>query len=131
MEARKKNKIISLCDYTGNALRPWAEAGYECIAIDVQRKNMRVTKREGGEMINGVLHVWADVRQWWPDTFEDIAGVLAWPPCTHFAVSGCQDWPIKGMQMLIDGLILGGELQENTGSCSSSWSFHHAGEPSG
>ena len=28
--------VLSLCDRTGNMVRPWAEAGYECWCIDKQ-----------------------------------------------------------------------------------------------
>ena len=28
--------VISLYDYTGEALKPWAEAGYHCFAYDIQ-----------------------------------------------------------------------------------------------
>ena len=28
--------VLSLYDYTGEALVPWAEAGYSCIAFDIQ-----------------------------------------------------------------------------------------------
>ena len=31
--------VISLYDYTGEALRPWAEAGYYCIAYDIQHED--------------------------------------------------------------------------------------------
>ena len=27
---------MSLFDYTGEALKPWAEAGFECFAYDIQ-----------------------------------------------------------------------------------------------
>lgn len=29
--------VLSLFDYTGNMVRPWAEAGYETMCIDIQR----------------------------------------------------------------------------------------------
>ena len=32
----KKDQVISLYDFTGEALRPWAEAGYQCFAYDIQ-----------------------------------------------------------------------------------------------
>jgi len=32
-------KVISLFDTTGLMLKPWAEAGYECHAYDIQNKN--------------------------------------------------------------------------------------------
>ena len=31
-----KKQIISLYDYTGEAVKPWAEAGYECFCYDIQ-----------------------------------------------------------------------------------------------
>lgn len=36
-----RNHVISLYDYTGEALRPWAEAGYECFAYDIQHEGQR------------------------------------------------------------------------------------------
>lgn len=32
----EKNIVISLFDLTGNMVRPWAEAGYECWCFDIQ-----------------------------------------------------------------------------------------------
>jgi len=38
-----KNKIvISLYDFTGEALKPWAEAGYACYAFDIQHLDTKV-----------------------------------------------------------------------------------------
>lgn len=31
--------VLSLYDFTGEALVPWAEAGYSCIAFDIQHDN--------------------------------------------------------------------------------------------
>ena len=31
-----KGIVLSLYDYTGEALKPWAEAGYTCYAFDIQ-----------------------------------------------------------------------------------------------
>ena len=31
-----KGIILSLYDYTGEALKPWAAAGYDCYAFDIQ-----------------------------------------------------------------------------------------------
>ena len=44
----KPNMVISLYDYTGEALRPWAEAGYECYAYDIQHKEDRREAVGGG-----------------------------------------------------------------------------------
>ena len=46
-------QIVSLFDYTGEALKPWAEAGYECFAYDIQqpgtyRDGVSASARVGG-----------------------------------------------------------------------------------
>ena len=44
-----KGIVISLYDFTGEALRPWADAGYECYAFDIQHTgNMEVFPDSGG-----------------------------------------------------------------------------------
>jgi len=91
-------KVISLCDESGNMVKPWAEAGYECICIDTQHSIRR--ERQAGN----IRYIWADVRQWWPESFEDVAAVFAFPPCTHLAASGARDWKAKGLTLLIDAL---------------------------
>ena len=40
--------VISLYDYTGNALRPWAELGFQCYAFDIQHSaNSKVYVGDG------------------------------------------------------------------------------------
>ena len=36
MTVRETKIVVSLFDYTGEALRPWAEQGYDCVALDLQ-----------------------------------------------------------------------------------------------
>ena len=48
MEDRKY--VISLYDYTGEALKPWAEAGYICFAYDIQHTE-RTEMFDGGGRI--------------------------------------------------------------------------------
>ncbi len=33
---RRIMNILSLCDYTGNMVKPWAEAGHDCFVVDIQ-----------------------------------------------------------------------------------------------
>jgi hypothetical protein len=92
--------VISLCDRTGVAVRPWADAGYECWCVDVQHSIRR-------ERQEGLVHfVWGDVRSWCPPVGRRIAFVMAFPPCTHLAVSGARDFQTKGPRMLADALDL-------------------------
>ena len=48
-----KGIVLSLYDFTGEALKPWAEAGYTCHAFDIQHdvKLFNVVCFEGGGSI--------------------------------------------------------------------------------
>ena len=92
--------VISLCDYTGNMVKPWADAGYECICYDLQH-SIRRDRIEGG-----VTYRWADIRSLTPDDLPDPLIIFAFPPCTNLAVSGASDFRKKGLQGYIDGLQL-------------------------
>lgn len=96
--------VVSLCDCTGVMVRPWAEAGYRCLCLDLQHsiRNDRVESVGAGS----ITYRWANVRSL---TAEDIGRphiVFAFPPCTHLAVSGARDFQRKGLRGLIDGLEL-------------------------
>ena len=57
--------VISLCDKTGNMVRPWAEAGHNCICIDVQHSIRRARVEQVGA--GTITYQWGDVRTWVPD----------------------------------------------------------------
>lgn len=90
--------VISLCDKTGNMVKPWAEAGFDCLCIDTQHKIRR------DETKNGITYQWADVRAITPDHLPEPAIIFAFPPCTHLSLSGAQDWGKKGITALVDAL---------------------------
>lgn len=64
--------ILSLCDFTGEWPRPYKEAGYNVIQVDI---------KHGLDVIELARH---------PEAFPVIHGVLAAPPCTDFANSGAR-----------------------------------------
>lgn len=90
--------VVSLCDFTGNMVRPWAEAGYECVCYDFQH-SIRADRVEGS-----ITYRWADVRSVVLTPRANIAMIFAFPPCTHLAVSGARDFQNKGLRLLIDAL---------------------------
>ena len=90
--------IISLCDYTGNMLNPWAAAGHECYAVDIQHSIRKDKSRDG------IHYVWGDVRSWLSPQKPSI--IFAFPPCTHLAVSGARDFAKKSWPMLRDAMDL-------------------------
>ncbi len=77
--------ILSLCDYTGNWSRPYAETGYEVRCVDLQHGQ--------------------DVRTL-PFITEPVHGILAAPPCTHFSRAGARFWEAKGESAILEGLAI-------------------------
>lgn len=76
--------ILSLCEISGEASRPYREAGYDVRMIDIQSgDDVRLLEYPGR-----------------------VHGVMAFPPCTHFARSGAQYWKAKGEEALLEGLAV-------------------------
>jgi hypothetical protein len=80
-----KDIVISLCDYSGVWSEPYTRK-YEVIRVDLQRGQ--------------------DVRLFEYLEHRRIEGVIAQPPCDHFAVSGARWWEGKGDEALLQGLQL-------------------------
>jgi hypothetical protein len=88
-----RNHVISLYDYTGEALRPWAAAGYQCFAYDIQHEGIRTD--------GSITYVHADLHD--PQTLLEIIArhqpmatfMSAFPPCTDLASSGARWWKGK------------------------------------
>lgn len=77
-----QKRILSLCDYTGIWSLPYRDAGFDVVQVDLR---------------NGV-----DVRL--IEYPGDVFGIIAQPPCTHFASSGARWWSDKGDSALLDAL---------------------------
>jgi len=92
--------VISLCDLTGNAVRPWAEAGCECWIVDIQHAS-GMSNCKGG-----IRRIGQDVLTFSLPADRRIAFVMAWPPCTHLAASGARWFRGKGLDALADSIRL-------------------------
>lgn len=93
-------KVISLFDFTGNIVKPWAHAGFDCWIIDTQHPpayNAKGITKEAN-----ITRVHHDLRVPWLPPFErnEIAFVAAFPPCDHLAVSGAAWFKGKGLRKL-------------------------------
>ena len=95
-----KGIVLSLYDFTGEALRPWAEAGYECYAFDIQHPE--IGKRdtfEGGGYIEYIqMDLWdhnniSKMHEWFE--YENVVFGMAFPVCTDLAVSGAAHFARK------------------------------------
>lgn len=90
--------ILSLCDLSGEWPRPYLEAGYNVVTVDLQN---------GG-----------DVRLLHKPSFS-VHGILAAPPCTVFAASGAR-WPRSDADM-IEGLSVVDACLRLVVACQPKW----------
>jgi len=83
--------VVSLCDHTGNMVKPWSEAGFKCYCIDLQHNGV-TTK-------GNITFIGADITKCistWLPANEKIGIAFGFPPCTHTAVSGSKYFRSKG-----------------------------------
>jgi hypothetical protein len=89
--------IISLYDYTGEAVRPWAEQGYMCYCYDIQHPSDPHPNEDQVESVGKGLITYLHADLYNPYYYEDIYRtmkdqdvhmVLGFPVCTDMAVSG-------------------------------------------
>lgn len=90
--------VLSLFDLTGNMVKPWRDAGFDCMAVDLQSE-------PGAHERDGIVHVGGDVLRWLPPR-TDYAMVFAFPPCTDVAVSGARWFQDKGLAGLAGAIEL-------------------------
>ncbi len=92
-------KILSLCDYTGAWSEPYKKAGYEIIQIDIKHgQDIRFLEYPG-----------------------KVHGILASPPCTHFAIIGARHWKNKTELQLAEGLALVDACLRFVAVCDPAW----------
>ena len=107
--------VLSLCETSGNMVRPWAEAGYRCLAVDVQNDGSTETVGEGS-----IEYVQADVREYdVPD--EEYRIAFAFPPCTNLSVSGARWMQEKGLEGLAVAIELVGACHNRISDLDCPW----------
>ncbi len=98
--------VISICDRTGNMVKPWAEAGYECYCVDTQHS---IRKDRTEKVGAGLIHyVWGDARSWRlpAGARGRVAIGFGASPCTDISLSGARDFRKKAGWALSDALQL-------------------------
>lgn len=115
--------ILSLCDRTGNMVKPWAEAGFPCYIVDIQHPPGETPHAPN------IIAIGADVLRWMPAfEYANPAVVFAFPPCTHLANSGARWFASKGIPKLIEALTLVERCREICESSGARWMIEN---PSG
>jgi hypothetical protein len=91
--------VLSLYDYTGEAVRPWAAAGYDCVCFDIQhnRVNPRAERYQGGSIrfVHADLHNRNVLSEIVKQYKGDAVFMMAFPVCTDMAVSGAAHFASK------------------------------------
>ena len=87
---------VGIYETTGVMAAPWAEAGYDCICVDIQNK----PRTEGR-----ITYVQADVLRWLPPR-RRAAFVACFTPCTDQSVSGARWFKEKGLHGLAKSIEL-------------------------
>jgi hypothetical protein len=94
-----KGIVISLYDFTGEALKPWAEAGYTCFAFDIQHPEEPHIEYIGKGCIEYIsMDLWNTLNI---DRLRDLLKPcnvvfgMAFPVCTDMAVSGAAHFKRK------------------------------------
>jgi len=79
--------VISLCDLTGNMVKPWIEAGYNALLVDPQHGTTRIegpVMKFAGTIEDAIDYAGHLIR------CGDVVMVFGFPPCTDMAVSGAR-----------------------------------------
>ena len=86
--------VVSLYDFSGDAVRPWAQAGFECFAYDIQHTDWTTDS-------DGIHYVHADLYkdETWSTLVERHQGqtviVFGFPVCTDMSLAGASVWERK------------------------------------
>src|SRR5689334_18789953 len=93
-------RVLSLCDYSGAWSKPYRDAGYEVVQVDLKLGlDVRLLEHPG-----------------------HVHGVLAAPPCTAFAGSGAQYWADKDADgRTLEGLALVDACLRIVATCRPQW----------
>ena len=108
-----KKQIISLYDYTAEAVKPWAEDGFNCFCYDIQHEETEQTEifKSGGSITKIKMDLQETEQKkgaygheftFYPFIFELLKRhsyktkfLFGWPPCFDLAVSGAAHFKTK------------------------------------
>lgn len=98
--------MVALYCRSPNMARPWLEAGYDAVLVDLQHSDGEISERAW----NGTLYrIGADMLTWVPPRWlaeREVAFLAAFPPCDHLAVSGARWFAGKGLGKLATSIQL-------------------------
>jgi hypothetical protein len=95
---------LSLFDFTGESLKPWLAAGYECHIVDEQHPEETETRADGM-----ITHNWDLSTLPYGELLklmekDDVIFLSTYPPCTDLSVSGAKHMKNKGLRRLASSI---------------------------
>lgn len=89
--------VISLCDLTGNMVRPWVDAGFDALLVDPQHGTTSTETLPNGATITRFAGTVEDAMPMIAALIAAgvVAAVFGFPPCTDMAVSGARWFEAK------------------------------------
>mgnify|MGYP000067649745 FL=1 len=104
-KSNEPSVVLSLYDYTGTALRPWAVMGYECHAYDIQHDVKPHTEYPGKPNGGSITYHHADLHniRMIHDLYvrfkhRHVAFASAFPVCTDLSVAGARHFEAKRLK---------------------------------
>jgi len=94
--------VVALYSKTDAIVRPWVDAGYSAVLVDLQHP-------EGEHTEKGITRIGADMLEWVPPLWlarSPVRMTFAFPPCDHLAVSGARWFAGKGLGKLAHSIRL-------------------------
>ena len=87
----KPKAVISLFDLTGEAVKPWADAGYHTFIFDMQHTEESIQQATTGHLyirkVGGDASTWAEPIARIMEVY-DVVMLYSFAPCTDLAISG-------------------------------------------
>jgi hypothetical protein len=93
MIGKNQTHIISVYDFTGEALKPWRDMGFDCFAYDIQHNGEET--RDGITYCRADLHSVEDLYAIASRHYDKARFLSAFPVCTDLAVSGAKHFARK------------------------------------
>jgi len=97
---KRKGTVISLFDFSAEAVKPWAEAGYACYCLDLLHPHTTI-EEVGINLIHADLDLggsgWIMARRIAREAIHrpGIRVLMAWPPCEDMTTSGNRHLAVK------------------------------------
>lgn len=94
--------VIFFCDFTGNMARPWIDAGFDCVSVDIQHPRGITKRGKHWTTIGADIHELYRGHWWLP---RSACATFSFPDCTYLTISGNRWQKARGPGCVGRGLL--------------------------